>query len=90
MTEAEYCQFALDIQDACNLSGVVLSWSKALQTCDFFQGTSDRNTHPATQLVVDKLADLARRPSIDDYCVACAAYDYCQKQVSAIGQKAAA
>ena len=85
MTEAEYCQFALNIQDACNLSGVVISWGKALQTCDFFTGTSDRNTHPATIIIIDKLMDLARYQG-DPF----PAYDYCQKQVSAIEQKAAA
>ncbi len=55
---------ALDCQDACNLSGVVFTFAKAMQIiCDESnrrgEGTHWKNTHPVVILFVDKLADMS-------------------------------
>jgi len=57
-------QNALDVQDACNLSGVVLQFAIDMQTIwDNEPGlsTEDRNTHPVVMMYVDKLASLTHR-----------------------------
>lgn len=79
MTEQEICQMALDVQDACNLSGVVHSWSQCVTALwdinrERGWGTLDVNTHPACQLFADKLADLARVRGVSAYSEA---YAYC-------------
>lgn len=58
-------QTALDIQDACNLSGVVFTFAKIMKRlCNTANleghGTDWKNTHPIVQLFCDKLADLAQ------------------------------
>ena len=54
VTEKEYSQFSLDIQDACNLTGLVNSWNKLLQSHPEFMPAD----HPATKLILDKFCDL--------------------------------
>ena len=53
-------QDALIVQDACNLSGVVRSFSKHMQTlCDMgIDNTRDRNRHPVCVLFSSKIASL--------------------------------
>ena len=66
MTIKEAAQMALDVQNACNLSGVVYSFAKVMQAiCDEAnrqsgRGTEWKNRHPIVILFLDKLADLAR------------------------------
>lgn len=54
---------AIDVQDACNLSGVVHSYSKALselwKVADFLgEGTDWVNTHPVAILYASKVGSL--------------------------------
>lgn len=68
MTLKKAAQEALDVQNACNLSGVVHSLARvvtmlrALPECT---GTEWCNTHPIVYLFVDKLADLSGVPHLD-------------------------
>lgn len=59
-TMKELAQEALAVQDACNLSGVVQSFARAMRDlCDLVPDTSPRNTHPVAVLWADKVAHLA-------------------------------
>ena len=63
MTYQQALQTSLDCQDACNLSGVVYSFARAMdaiceQSRTLGHGTEWRNRHPAVTLFVDKLASL--------------------------------
>jgi hypothetical protein len=65
MTYQELAQQALDVQDACNLSGVVHSFSRAMDVLwaearRTDQGTQWVNEHPIVTLFLDKLASLNR------------------------------
>ncbi len=81
-TMADLAREALQVQDACNLSGVVHSFSRAitrlrvLLEAEGNGGTSAVNTHPVCMLFTDKLADLAR---IRDYTAFEAAYAECAR-----------
>ena len=60
---AKLAQDSLDVQDACNLSGVVHAYAEALSTLwkwsDTYRwGTNDINTHPIAILWADKVAHL--------------------------------
>jgi hypothetical protein len=63
---------ALQVQDACNLSGVAHSLSRDVLPAVWAeahaagQGTEYVNTHPAVVLFVDKLASLAHVQGITD------------------------
>jgi hypothetical protein len=63
MTYQELAQQSLDVQDACNLSGVVHSFAKAMDVLwaearVHGHGTSWINKHPIVTLFLDKLASL--------------------------------
>lgn len=63
MTLKEAAQSALDVQDACNLSGVVFTFAQVMQTlCDvdakYHMSTSWKNTHPIVTLFLEQLANL--------------------------------
>jgi hypothetical protein len=65
MTYKEAAQTALDVQDACNLSGVVFTFAAVMKAiCEranqLGAGTEWKNQHPIVVLFLDKLADLAR------------------------------
>lgn len=63
-------QAALDVQDACNLSGVghlLVDVTAFLRDQPECTGTAFVNEHPAVQLITDKLADLARVRSMDAF-----------------------
>jgi len=52
---------ALQVQDACNLSGILYSWADAmgaLREAYPDQGTEFYNTHPINVLFASKVADL--------------------------------
>ena len=74
---------ALDVQDACNLSGVVNSFSAALKEIweearAKGEGTDYVNTHPVSKLFADKIVDLARVRDFEAYSDA---YGACTKKV---------
>jgi len=76
-----WAQQALDVQDACNLSGVVFAMARMMEDLcaigrEINQGTSWRNSHPITRLFVDKLNSLACT-NVNTVCVQ--AYDNCEK-----------
>ena len=54
-------QAALDVQDACNLSGVAIAFADVMRTlCAHVDAsTGERNRHPIAVLWLDKMADLA-------------------------------
>jgi hypothetical protein len=63
VTYQELAQQALDVQDACNLSGVVHSFAKAMDVLwaearERNKGTAWINQHPIVSLFLDKLASL--------------------------------
>lgn len=71
-TEKELAQLALDVQDACNLSGVVGSFARVTQ--DLWEiarannkGTEWVNQHYVSVLFADKIADLTRRDFANAY-----------------------
>lgn len=80
MTIARAAALALDVQDACNLSGVVRSfalvtealWEEARRTD---QGTEWVNQHPVSVLFVNKMDSLVR----DSGEKFSRAYDECEK-----------
>ena len=64
-TLKEHAKDALNVQNACNLSGVVHSLDKVVtdlweEANRIGKGTDWVNTHPIVQAYVDKLASLAR------------------------------
>jgi hypothetical protein len=70
LTKDDY-QCALDVQDACNLSGVAFAFARFMQKlCDEGMDTDERNTHPIAQLWVDKMAHLTgtQSQSLSDAC----------------------
>jgi len=59
-------QAALDVQNACNLSGVAMAFADIMRTlCEFVPGTDARNTHPIAQVFLDKMNQLAGVQSYD-------------------------
>lgn len=63
LTMKEAAQMALDVQDACNLSGVVHSFSRVMallseESNRLGKGTDWKNKHPIAVLFSDKIASL--------------------------------
>lgn len=63
MTYQQAAQSALDVQDACNLSGVVFAFAEAMHAiCEeqqrLGQSTDWKKHHPTVTLFVNKLGDL--------------------------------
>lgn len=78
MTYVELAQQSLDVQDACNLSGVVHAFSRAMtllwkEADTRGEGTEWINQHPIVTLFIDKLASLNRTQG--DLSAVLAAYD---------------
>ena len=73
---------AIQVQDACNLSGVVQSFAKIVSEVlwpmarEQKQGTDWVNQHPISKLFADKIVDLARVREFDEYSKA---YEECKK-----------
>lgn len=63
---------ALDVQDACNFSGVLLAFARDMEAVrEHMHATGGFNTrafalHPVAILYMDKLADLQGRPGTDE------------------------
>jgi hypothetical protein len=60
-----YCKAAVQVQDACNLSGVVFDFAKAMHAvCEddrrLNKGTDWKNQHPIAVLFASKIASLTR------------------------------
>ena len=67
-------QDALAVQDACNLSGVVHAFSRAMSVIrEDTNGTDEANTHPIAILFADKIADLTGSPGMAGFGEACQA-----------------
>jgi len=59
MTIQQAAQQAIDVQDACNLSGVVASFHRVMGVlCEHTMATRDRNSHPIVTLFLLKLCEL--------------------------------
>lgn len=73
-TEAELIKEAILVQDACNLSGVVHSfaravarlWAIANESNSSFS-TTDINTHRVCRLYADKIKSLAGEVQLNDF-----------------------
>lgn len=58
---------AIAVQDACNLSGVVISFAAAMRDlCDLVPNTGERNRHPIAVLWADKVASLVGIQNLGD------------------------
>jgi hypothetical protein len=72
-SERELIKEAIQVQDACNLSGVVNSFSRALSRLwtiareEGGKGTDWINTHRVSRLYADKIQSLAGEISLDDF-----------------------
>lgn len=72
------CKNSLDVQDACNISGVLHSFLEDLAAVRAHPGNSGTDwirRHPVVVLYVDKLFDMVGRPEYTDYAHA---HDYCR------------
>ena len=68
---------AIAVQDACNLSGVVHAFSRAMTAlCEMGLDTDARNTHPIAILFSSKIASLTGSES---GCVFSMAYDWAKQ-----------
>lgn len=65
--EKKWMKSALLVQDACNLSGVVHSFSKMLTEMSVEGGFdhAKRDAHPATILFVDKIHSMVPHSAVD-------------------------
>ena len=71
LTSKDY-ETAMMIQDACNLSGVVHSFSEVIsrivqESIEKGKGTKYVNEHPICKLFADKISDLARVRDFESY-----------------------
>ena len=80
-TLAELAREALAVQDACNLSGVVHGFARAMSDlCEFVPNTGERNHHPIAVLWADKVAHLTDTQTLGHDRVL-AAYDAAYRMV---------
>jgi hypothetical protein len=84
LTEKEICQMALDVQNACNVNGVIRSYWEIMANLRRITGYADQRDlykHCAVILFDDKIADLIGKPmslrAFEDYGKA---YTECQKK----------
>lgn len=85
MTMQRAAQMALDVQDACNLSGVLYTWARVMEfLCKESQrlgkGTDWRNGHPINVLFASKVESLTH---CDSPATFGRAYDEVHKLVEA-------
>ena len=78
---SESYQAALDVQDACNLSGIVRAWAVEIDKLNAYarennKGTEFVNGHPINKLFANKVADLCCAVTFTEYL---AAYDTCKE-----------
>jgi len=71
-TMADLAREALQVQDACNLSGVVLGFARSISRLRVLlreqgnEGTDNINLHPICQLWADKIRSLAGSQDYSD------------------------
>ena len=59
---------AMEVQNACNLSGVLFSFARHMQTlCDLGLDPDARNAHPVCILFSSKIASLTGSESMDTF-----------------------
>lgn len=76
-TLKELAKEALDVQNACNLSGVAHGFARAMSDLmEHTKGTDERNTHPIAILWADKIAHLTGTQDLGNPTVM-RAYDAC-------------
>jgi hypothetical protein len=81
MTIREAAQAAIQVQDACNLSGVLHTYVEAMAAVFEVAGsTTERNRHPVSVCFAAKIADLAGL-TVLDYDGFGAAFHACQEIV---------
>jgi len=69
---------AIQVQDACNLSGVVHAFSRILaDLCKTTQSTKERNTHPVCIMFASKVASLTGCEDLEAFGKA---YEECKRQ----------
>jgi len=69
-TIKQLAQEALDVQNACNLCGVVQSFARAMiDLGEHTKGTDERNQHPVSVLWADKVAHLTGTQAIGNDAV---------------------
>jgi hypothetical protein len=80
MTIQRAAQTALDVQDACNLSGVLRAWVDAQHAVfETVNNTTDRNQHPIAVLFANKCASLTNQHCGDAADTFGKAYDACMR-----------
>lgn len=82
-TMKELAQEALDVQDACNLSGVVHGFSRAITNLRELlprAGTDEINGHPLCALWADKIAHLSGTQAWNERVIA--AYAWANKEIA--------
>jgi hypothetical protein len=80
----QWAQRAIWVQDAVNLSGVVLDFANFMQfLCDEYPdfGTVYRNKHPISVLFSDKIASLTGSFAVEEYQ---SAYEWCKLQLEEV------
>ena len=88
ITYQQLAQQALDVQDACNLSGVVHAMSRGMEALwaeahQHGHGTEWVNEHPIVTLFIDKLAHLNKSQQ-DLHGKVFAAYDRVHEAIRAV------
>jgi len=87
LTSKDY-QDAMDVQDACNLSGVVNSFSRVMSKIweqariNGTVGTESVNTHPIALLYADKIAHLTGTQGTDGCEPLSEAWGICEDEAS--------
>ena len=81
LTQADY-RDAIQVQDACNLSGVVLAWARLMEkVCqeanETGKGTDWKNSHPINVLFASKVCDLTKS---EDFSIYSQAYKVCEEK----------
>ncbi len=78
MLEIKDYQEAIDVQNACNLSGVVHSFSRAMTKIweSNKTGTEEANTHPIARLYAEQVMHLSGAGMGDSFTYS-AAYQHC-------------
>lgn len=80
-TLAEAAQAAMDVQNACNLSGVAFSFADAMRAVCAFEpnlSTDERNRHPIAVLFISKMESLSNATSMTAFSNA---WERCEEMV---------
>ncbi len=80
-------QTALDVQDACNMSGVLFSFAECMKTINAEmreqgKGEDYRRKHPVVILFLSKLNDMAGFSTDTSFSSFLPAYDACKEKAA--------